>query len=866
MSKRIRMATAVLSTCVAQFVHAQATPKPPAADTTAAPALAERFAELGQRTLRQGKTITPAQWDQSVALFQAATKLAPKELRFARLLTEAAQGAQDTDTLIEALKGWRRIDPNDRLPQIRFITLQASRMETAEGRLNYLSDLAGRAGVAEQVRAHAALAASRLAGERGESARAQQLLDLSLRLDPGNVEALQLNAMNFANGTVHERAAALWALLRANPAQPDTIASLADLYAGAGMSGEAVEGYGIALRMSARAGFAPDPDTVHALVAQLIRTNDLAGADNLTLQMLSIPGASNDPDLWFLRLLVDKSSGDKVKYDNARRVVLNVLFNRFQEARAQTGNPGATTRPLDSTGAPDLPDLADEAKALASKADPGTKASYVRAATDLAMFQIYFDRDAKSAEPLLDAIRILSGETDTTYTRLVGWAFSVDGKIDEARVKFSAVAERDPLGALGLFLLDDKDPLQPLPAPLEVRARQLLTRHPTGLVGATLSDALRSRNVKPDTTPDAAVLRESLTRFPRDLLNAPLEPERFYFVRGEPLKTSHAFGEPMLVKVSVTNTSIHPLTIGPAGLIKPDLWFDAQWRGIAQQQFPGVAVDRISGTGTLQPRQSVSFVMRLDQGQLADAMRGNPQVALQVSGTILSNPTGGGDGSVLPGLGGYRVQFSRLLERRAYPMSTEEARTQARNAINTGTVGERLGAMELLRSYVNLLARPDAEEATREIARGFAGALLTVAKDPEPTLRAWGNFLTLDLAADKTEATARLKEMMTDPDWQVRLLGLVGSGAIEPAERKALVAPLGTDAEPETVVRNYARAVVRSIDEQPAAVDAQVAPGNGQAVPADTQPVPADAQAAPADAQPAPADTQPAPADGGVAK
>jgi len=93
----------------------------------------------------------------------------------------------------------------------------------------------------------------------------------------------------------------------------------------------------------------------------------------------------------------------------------------------------------------------------------------------------------------------------------------------------------------------------------------------------------------------------------------------------------------------------------------------------------------------------------------------------------------------------------------------------------------------------------------------------------------------------------------------VRLLGLVGSGAIEPAERKALVASLGTDAEPETVVRNYARAVVRSIDEQPAAVDAQVAPGNGQAVPADTQPVPADAQ-------PAPADAQPAPADGGVSK
>ena len=54
--------------------------------------LAERFAEVGQNTLRV-KEIKDPVWQQSAAMMEAAMRLAPAEVRFARLRVEAELGA-----------------------------------------------------------------------------------------------------------------------------------------------------------------------------------------------------------------------------------------------------------------------------------------------------------------------------------------------------------------------------------------------------------------------------------------------------------------------------------------------------------------------------------------------------------------------------------------------------------------------------------------------------------------------------------------------------------------------------------------------------------------------------------------------------
>jgi len=820
MLKRTGKLAVVVSAWIVAFAPAlgvaQVAPPRAPADESAGSALAERFADLAQRTLRVGKTITPGQWDQAVVLLRAAGRLAPNELRFQRLLVEAARSSGDESAELEALRNWRRIDANDRIPQVRTVEISASKMQTADARLSYFADLSGRAGVSEEVRAQAAFRAAQLSVERGQGGRAKQFLDLALRLNPNHAEALRLSARQFENGTPVERAAALWAILRANPAQPDTVLSVADLYADAGMFPEAVEWYGLGFQQLVRVGRTPEPETVVSLASVLLQSDQAPAADNLLNQMLTLPAGARNPEVWFMRLLVDKAGGDKVKYDNSRRSAMNVLYNRFQTARTQAGAPGATTRPVDAPGSVTVPDLSDEARKLAGGDDADAKSAYLEAATDLAMFQIYFDRDPASAGPLVEAIKLLASEGDTTATRLEGWSYFVDGKRDEARVKFSALAGQNPLAALGLFLLDDKDPAAPLTPELETRARTLLVSHPSGLVGTTLWEALRGRKVRLTESTDATVLRQNLTRFPKDLLRAPLQPEQFYVIRADPLKTSHAFGEPMLANVTITNTSAYPLTVGPDGLIKPNVWFDAQWRGLAKQVFPGVAVDRWSGASVLQPRQSTGFVVRLDQGVLAEALRANPQVALQLSGSVTTNPTGLGDGSVGPGPGGYRVQFNRLIERVAYPAASDEQRKKLTDAVNTGSAAHRLGALELLRVYTNLLGSANTDAKSAEVYEIFANAIRAVATDPTPAVRAWAQFVGFDLNPAPAARVSAVDAMAVDPAWEVRLLSVTAAGTLDGTARDARLAKLAADAEPDAMVRAYAQASIQTTLEQPA--------------------------------------------------
>ena len=86
--------------------------------------------------------------------------------------------------------------------------------------------------------------------------------------------------------------------------------------------------------------------------------------------------------------------------------------------------------------------------------------------------------------------------------RLQGWSFLVDGKDDEARVKLSAVADRDPLAALGMIQLDKDKPA----ATTDAAAKKLLTENASGMMGALLMEALRTRFGLMPAGPDSAAI------------------------------------------------------------------------------------------------------------------------------------------------------------------------------------------------------------------------------------------------------------------------------------------------------------------------------------------------------------------------
>ena len=51
--------------------------------------------------------------------------------------------------------------------------------------------------------------------------------------------------------------------------------------------------------------------------------------------------------------------------------------------------------------------------------------------------------------------------------------------------------------------------------------------------------------------------------------------------------------DPLLAQLTIQNNTNFDLTIGRDGVLKPDLWFDAQLRGIAEKTLTGVATDQI---------------------------------------------------------------------------------------------------------------------------------------------------------------------------------------------------------------------------------------------------------------------------------
>src|SRR5687767_4062717 len=97
-------------------------------------AMAEHFAQLAQLAVST-RAITPETLRQSIALLKAAAKLNPTEVRFARLLAEAALQAGDTDTAYDAYKAVTKIDANDVGAQLRLIDLHAGRQQSADKRL-----------------------------------------------------------------------------------------------------------------------------------------------------------------------------------------------------------------------------------------------------------------------------------------------------------------------------------------------------------------------------------------------------------------------------------------------------------------------------------------------------------------------------------------------------------------------------------------------------------------------------------------------------------------------------------------------------------------------------------------------------------
>jgi hypothetical protein len=231
-------------------------------------------------------------------------------------------------------------------------------------------------------------------------------------------------------------------------------------------------------------------------------------------------------------------------------------------------------------------------------------------------------------------------------------------------------------------------------------------------------------------------------------------------------------------------------------VIRNDLWFDAQLRGLVQQTVMGAAYERITQVLVLKAGQSVTQTVRLDQGQLAQVLSANPNPTITFYGQVRTNPRG--DGGSAPC--GYGMPFTNITERSGFSLN-EGAFRAISNTIASGTPAEKMRMMEFVAAVVEQLRAQQATDQTKVVVASFVDTLSKAMSDPVPGVATWGTFLTaVHNSARREEMIVKL---LADPEPTRRVIGLLIANSYPPARQKELVAKL-LETEKEEMVRIYA--------------------------------------------------------------
>lgn len=754
--------------------------------------LAWRLDSISSEGLGPGKP--ESAYRRSAALLDAAHRLAPSEPRFPRLRKLALLHVGDIDGAIAALKTYRDIGPatrNDRVAQAQLIDLYAARLETAQAKLKYLTGLLGVNDIPPEVRSRVAVECVELLAQQSPQ-EAADMAKRAVQLYPLPEATREYYERVAKTGSLKEQVAALVAMLSANPDQPGYAAELARLLASSGLSDASLDYYDLALR-----GILPLPsrppwfhDMLVDFEAQLMLTDRNQLADTFVGQMLD--SDPTDADAWFLKLALAQTASGQVTFEQtldlgrsalARR--WNALRERIVSGAAPATQPAAPASPADSQPVEPL-DPAPVIEKLKGGQFREAEVAFVDAMFDLAWFELYFDKQPDAARKWVDAMRAIVPPDDLKLQVLQGWQALQSNQPDKAREIFSKIADRHALAALGMIRADEAEKKQPDPAAVQ----KLLSDNRTGLAGAVLWEALKKNATRPATQPAAADVPAELERFPkgwRDVMD-PRAIKKAYTLRVEPTSGAVPFGDPMLATVRLLNTSDHDLAIGPQGVLRPELWFDAQIMGLDQQSFPGVAYDQITDQLVLRPRGAITQIVRLDQGDLHQALLQAPGAVTYLSGDLITNPLTIPQG-VVPGPCGSASTFGRSFGYAGVQLGTPTGRKKLDAEVSSKSPAERLRALDVLAGFSRLAAKPDANEAIKKAAADFPAAIAKARGDSSPAVAAWAGYLWVSIAPDEQKEKV-VREMTAAEDWRVRLMGMLATGFVPPDVRQQVLAPL----------------------------------------------------------------------------
>ncbi|MCC6239562.1 MAG: hypothetical protein IT448_04605 [Phycisphaerales bacterium] len=755
----------------------------PAGDANNFPAdqaLAARISGYAQLMLHQQANLTKPVFDQAAVLYATAAKLNPREVRYWGLLAEAEIEAGNNAGAIDALRSLENVDPRDTIPAVwvRMIDLYLQQLQQTPEKLNYLEKIYNEQSVPASVRSHAAQRMAELRYDQAAPGLARQWVDKALELNHVNPQAARLLWTLLADSDDQsEKIKALQTLVQADPANVANVTALAQQLALSGFYDAAITWYAQAVGMGQVAG-ASDPQTIFDYAAELYIANNALSASSLVTQLLQ--SDAHDVDALFLRLLLDRDKPAELRsktIDSARQALLDELTEVRKNAGIAIGS--------------DAYDLtADRQLLQGDQASADLKASYAVAVADQLWFELYFTGPSDVTDRLLDFLRAVAPAESATLARLEGWNYLLRGQKDQAKVKLQAAADRDPLAALGLLRMADHSTDQAL-HDLTLNGQALLSDHPAGLIGAFLASELRQYGVRVQPHQSVVARTDEVRAFARDWPQIYTNPSTFYTVRIRPLKVSHQIGQPILARVEIqNNSSLYALSIDPMGAIHPDLWFDVRIQGAIQENMSGVAFDRLMQAVVLEPKQTLSQIVRLDRGALATLLDNNPQLAFPMSFTLILNPqtvkTQDDKAVVVPGLLGQAVPFIRIINREPSQPTNATVKTLI-DDLQAGLPEKKIETIDLIDAWVPSLQRlaadanipDDQKQQVRPLVNQLLFQLSRSRQDTIPAVRAWASYTSALLTAKDNQSEV-LRQMRSGNSPVEMILSVMAAQQISP--------------------------------------------------------------------------------------
>ncbi|HWB52936.1 MAG TPA: hypothetical protein VG722_02045, partial [Tepidisphaeraceae bacterium] len=305
-------------------------------------------------------------------------------------------------------------------------------------------------------------------------------------------------------------------------------------------------------------------------------------------------------------------------------------------------------------------------------------------------------------------------------------------------------------------------------------------------------------------------VEDQLGRFPMQYMSILTSPQGFYAVHIDPLKADYGYDDPILVRISLQNVCGIDLTVGDDGLIHPTVLIDAQQRGVGDKAFGGIAYDYLGASQILHAGDEISQIVRIDQGSFGLMLLNNPEMTLQFTLLATTNAIPTRD-RIFIGLGGYRYQMPRIIQRSSAPLSSDTGRQRVMAMLGGDNGGDRIRGIVLLANYAaQYLSDPNSAAEQKKAAADLLGAIAQTLDDSSPCVQAMGAFALARVQSSQKHWDAMTK-LADDPNWQKQLLSAFGlQGA--PIELQKTVDQKLAAGDHDPIVKKYAAARLASLE------------------------------------------------------